>query len=227
MKKVIFSFFFLTIAVCANAQIMRTEELVEYVKEKYGEKINWEKAAQDLSTSLSLDKNKALTYVRVIECDGTTKEQLYIILNHWFSMTFNDANSVIKLNDKDSGCLIGEGCLAGIATHVGGMLSYKVDARPVIKLDIKDGKIRVTYTIQKYDVVIGGGAMAMLGGATVRPVGQSWALDDCFPFTDKKDKHKKASSKALVMVDTYSSVLLNMIEEAVKNGVVGNEGDKW
>ncbi len=80
-----------------NAQILRAEELEEYAKEKYGEK--WVDAAENLGAELTLDKNNGLTFVQVIEAPGKDRNQLYVLLNYWFSATFNDANSVIQLND--------------------------------------------------------------------------------------------------------------------------------
>ena len=47
-------------------------------------------------------------------------------LNYWFTATFNDANSVIKLNDKESGVIIASGYIADIAGHAGGTNSYNV-----------------------------------------------------------------------------------------------------
>lgn len=84
-----------------DAQILRADELKSYAKEKYGEK--WVEAATNLGTQLTLDKNNAITYTQVIPAEGKTKEQLYVLLNYWFTATFNDANSVITLNDKELG----------------------------------------------------------------------------------------------------------------------------
>lgn len=227
MKKLLVFSLLLATTICANAQILRTEELEEYAKERYGEK--WVNAAENLSDSLTLDKNNSLCYVRIIDCGNTTKEKLYLILNYWFTMTFNDANAVIKLNDKESGCIIGQGYLHNIAVHTGGMSSYGVSARPILKVDIKDGKIRVTYTVQNYEVsrMVGGGWMAAVAGG-VRPtqVQEHWVLEECFPFASK-DKHKKTSCKALIMVHAYSNVILDKLEEAVRNGLSGNENDEW
>ena len=107
------------VGTAANAQILRAEELAEYAKEKYGEK--WVDAAKNLASSLELDKNNALTYVQVIETPNKAKDQLYVLLNYWFSATFNDANSVIQLNDKELGTIIAQGFVEGIAQHSGGM----------------------------------------------------------------------------------------------------------
>lgn len=212
-----------------NAQVMRAEELEKYAKEKYGEK--WTDAAESLSSQLALDKNNSLTYVQVIKCEGLTKEQLYVNLNYWFTATFNDANSVIKLNDKDLGIIIAEGYVPDIAEHTGGMNSYDVSIKPIIKVDIKDNKIRVTYSVQCYDITkaVGGGIIASLGSDSKPKIyDEKWGLETCFPFADK-DEHnaKKTSSKALVMTHAYSNVIMDKIENAVKNGVVGNENENW
>lgn len=229
MKKFIFTM----LALCAfsmttQAQIMRTEELEKYAKEKYGEK--WVEAAENLATTLALDKNNALTYQQVIDCGEQTKEQLYVIMNLWFTATFNDANSVIKLNDKELGTIIGEGYVPDIVQHVGGMSAYNVNFRPIIKVDIKDKKIRVTYTVQCYEInkAAGGGFLGTMSNTAVTKVDEKWTLETCYPFAAKDGhKAKKTSSKALVMVHAYSNVIMDKIEEAVKNGLVGNENDNW
>ena len=87
-----------------DAQILRADELEKYAKKKYGEK--WVDAATNLGTQLTLDKNNAITYTQVIPAEGKTKDQLYVLLNYWFTATFNDANSVIKLNDKELGTIL-------------------------------------------------------------------------------------------------------------------------
>lgn len=213
--------------ICANAQIMRAEELENYAKEKYGEK--WVEAATNLGSQLTLDKNNAITYTQVIPCEGKSADQLYVLLNYWFTATFNDANSVIQLNDKELGTIIAKGYVADIAAHAGGSNTYKVSLEPVIKVDIKEAKIRVTYTVPYYTVLkmVGGGILGAMSGVRGEPVKEKWLLDECFPFTKEKDSHKKTSSKALVMAHAYSNVIMDKIEEAVKNGLTGNEGDDW
>lgn len=226
MKKILFLMAMLFLAVSVQAQIMRTEELEKYAKERYGDK--WTEAAKTLSLQLSLDKNNSLTYIQVIDCGSQTKEQLYVLLNYWVTASFNDANSVIQLNDKELGCIIAQGYISDIAGHIGGMNSYDVSVRPIIKMDIKDGKIRITYTVQSYDAIVlaGGGIMGAVGGTVPTKVSEKWALDSCYPFA-QKDKHKKISSKALIMTHAFSNVIMDKIEEAVKNGLVGNENDNW
>ncbi len=99
---------------------------------------------------------------------------------------------------------------------------------PIIKTDIKEEKIRVTYTIAAYeaDILVGGGIMGAFGGTRPTRTSETWTLEKCWPFAEK-DKHKKTSAKALVMTHAYSNVIMDKIEEAVKNGLTGNEGDNW
>lgn len=235
MRKILFSLVLMAVAaVSVNAQIMRAEELEEYAENLYGNK--WTDIAANLKTesTLALDKNNSLTYVQVIEAPGRTALQLYTTLNYWFTSTFNDANSTIKLNDKEAGCIIAQGSVEGIATHTGGANKYNVSIRPIIRVDIKDGKCRVTYSIQAYNVlkVAGGGIMGQInqglnGTNVTKEINETWPLDQTYPFAEKDAfKAKKTSSKAIIMTYCYSQVMLDKIEEAVKNGMV-NEDDNW
>ncbi len=228
MKRKLFCAMLCLMSIAVNAQLIRTEDLEKYSKEKYGEK--WVDAAANLvqSGEVTLDKNKSLTYVEVIECGEQTKEQLYVTLNYWFTATFNDANSVVKFNDKEAGVIIGEGYISGIAGHVGGMNSYVASIRPIIKADIKDKKVRITYTIQGYNMTkgAGGGILGALSGTKATVQEELWTIDTHYPFV-QKDSQKKISSKALVMSHALSYVLMDKINEALKEGLVGNEADEW
>lgn len=230
MKKILILGTMFLVALVANAQLMETEELEKYAKEKFGD--NWEQAAMNISKEIQLDKNNGLTYTRVIEAPGKTKNELYVMVNYWYTQTFNSANtqvagkSQIQLNDREAGAIISRGWMSKVASHKGGLNQYQVNLAPVIKTDIRDGKVRVTYTVPYLDVqkIQGGG---LLGSAANRKyVEEKWTFDQCYPFVEK-DAHMRTSSKAFVMAHAYSNVILDKIEEAVKGGLVGNESDDW
>ena len=44
--------------------------------------------------------------------------------------------------------------------------------------------------------------------------GETWHIADCYPFASK-DSHKKTSSKAFVMANVYSQVVMNSIQTAI------------
>lgn len=243
MKKIFMMFVsaaFLFGGVVAQAQVMKSADLEKYAKSKYGDK--WLDAAMNIRQGLTLDKNESLTYQQVIEAPGKTKEQLYIALNYWTTATFKDKQA-ITLNDKDAGCIIISSTLPNIAEHTGTLNKYSVGITPVIRIDIKEGKIRVTYTIQTYDVLadISGGWLSpsdennkTYGDSkrkkddktNAKLFDEQWEIAKHYPFVEK-DSQKRTCAKALVMTHAYSNAVLDKIEEAVKNGIVGNEDEDW
>ncbi len=228
----------------ASAQIMKSADLEKYAKVRYGDK--WLDAAKNLSAELTLDKNESLTYQQIIEAPGKTKNQLYILLNYWATATFQDKQA-ITLDDKESGTIIISSTMADIVEHMGTLNEYSISITPVIKIDIKDERIRVTYTVQNYDILNNSGG-GWLGGLLRddnegrKPYGdnkrmkddktdrnlydEQWEIARHYPFVEK-DAQKRSSAKALVMTHAYSNAVMDKIEEAVKNGIVGNEDDDW
>ena len=223
-----------------QAQVMKVADLEKYAKQKYGDK--WLDAAKNLAAGLTLDKNESLTYQQVIQAEGKTKAQLYVALNYWATATFKD-NNAITLNDKEAGCIIISSTIRNIAEHTGTLNKYSVSITPIIRLDIKDGKVRVTYTVQTYDV------LADISGGWLTPVeadkktfgdskrkaddktnanlwDEQWEIARHYPFVEK-DAQKRTCSKALVMTHAYSNAIIDKVEEAVRNGIVGNEDDDW
>lgn len=227
-------------ATSARAQVMKTADLEKYAKKKYGDK--WLDAAKNLASNMVLDKNESLTYQQVIEAPGKTKEQLYIALNYWATATFKDKQA-ITLNDKEAGCIIISSSIPNIAEHMGTFNKYSVSITPLIRIDIKEGRIRVTYTVQTYDVLadISGGWLSPTDDAkktygdskrkmddktNANLYDEQWEIAKHYPFVDK-DPQKRTCSKALVMTHAYSNAVLDKVEEAVKNGIVGNDNEDW
>ena len=221
---------------------MKAADLEKYAKQKYGDK--WVDAAANLAGGLKLDKNQSLTYQQVIEAPGKTKQQLYVALNYWVTATFKDKQA-ITLNDKEEGCIIVSSTIQNIAEHMGTVNKYSVSITPVIRLDIKEGKVRVTYTVQNYDILadVSGGWLSVMGNDNNRTsLGDSkrkaedktnanlydeqWEIAKHYPFVEK-DSKKRTCSKALVMTHAYSNAIIDKVDEALKNGIVGNEDDDW
>ena len=223
-----------------NAQVMKSSDLEKYAKERYGDK--WIDAAMNLASGLTLDKNESLTYQQVIEAPGKTKQQLYVAVNYWATATFKDKDA-ITLNDKDAGCIIISSTLKNIAEHMGTINKYSVSITPLIRIDIKEGRIRVTQTVQNYDI------LADISGGWISPVDkdkssfgdskrkaddktngnlydQQWEIARHYPFVEK-DSRKRTCAKALVMTHAYANAVLDKIEEAVRNGIVGNDDEDW
>jgi len=230
-----------------QAQIMKPADLEKYAKSRYGDK--WLDAAKNLASQLVLDKNQSLTYQQVIEAPGKTKQQLYVALNYWVTATFKDKQA-ITLNDKDAGCIIISSTMPGIADHTGTLNRYVVSITPVIKIDIKEGRVRVTYTVQNYDILKAEDA-GWLGGVfdnsdnrnshqnvwsdgkrmkddktDRRLYDEQWEIAKHYPFVEKDNK-KRTCAKALIMTHAYSNAILDKIEEAMKNGIVGNDDEDW
>ncbi|MCR5239539.1 MAG: DUF4468 domain-containing protein [Prevotella sp.] len=229
-------------AMTAQAQVMKAADLEKYAKEKYGDK--WLDAARNLAAGLTLDKNENLTYQQVIQAEGKTKEQLYVALNYWATATFKDHNAV-TLNDKEAGCIIISSTIPGIVEHMGTISKYTVSITPIIRLDIKEGRVRVTYTVQNYDILndISGGWFGITpDGEKNKSYGdgkrkrddktnaslydEQWEIARHYPFVEK-DAQKRTCAKALVMTHAYSNAIIDKVEEALHNGIVGNEDDDW
>jgi len=85
---------------------------------------------------------------RVIELDGHKKDDLYINSMEWLSRTFKESKSVVDYQDKDAGKIIGNGAVSHIyALIVNGYVLFSV------KLEVKDGRSRITLSNFKAKIV--------------------------------------------------------------------------
>ena len=85
--------------------------------------------------------------VQVYEAPGFTKDQLFAASRIWIAENFKSAKAVIEYENKDEGTIIGNG---NMLYPCGGAFScmIKSDWRVpfTMKVETKDGKIRLTFT---------------------------------------------------------------------------------
>lgn len=63
-----------------------------------------------VSATLPIDSTTSkISFVEIVKVDSLNKDQIYNLSRQWFSQTFKSAESVLDLEDKDNGQLIGKG----------------------------------------------------------------------------------------------------------------------
>ena len=218
-------FFFLLFSNIAFGQNITVEELNKAIeKELKSKKSDYKSMASAIMQELPLDPNGGFTYVIVAEAPNKTKEQLYITLNAWFLRNFDGMGIII--NDKEMGCIMAKEIFRKISSN--GALSssntnYAVDIEPTIRTDIKDGKVRVTYNVPCYELR---DVTSNVWGrqAFKKNKSRNYSFSESYPY-NPKGFEKKMMAKALVFTHYLSLLLVTDIENAIKNGIVGNEAD--
>ena len=99
----------------------------------------------------------------IFEANGKTKAELFSAINKWISVNYNSANSVIQLNDLESGTIIVKGIntivnKSFIKSFLHPDLQKKTSFNTMtynfshlIEINIKDNKFRIMYLITKYE----------------------------------------------------------------------------
>jgi hypothetical protein len=193
-----------------------------------GKKIDFEKSALSLKHCYILDKNGNLSRTFIFDIKGKSKERIYVEVNNWFIHTFNNGKSVIQLNDKEEGCIIGKGHIPFLGAHFSAFYNIKLSTWIIIRVDIKDEKIRVSTTISGYEIERGTGGFgafaAGMNGVRPQTIYYEKEAKDCFPFTKKQ---KKEGSIGFVNGHIESENLIKSIYAAAKGGMIGNENHDW
>jgi len=134
MKKVLFILIMLTAITVTQGQTRKVQLLIDETKGEW-----------------NTDENRNLSYQKVTEISGVSKEELFLRAENYFTYSYNTGKDVVLAKDKDQGLIIGKGIWTDF--YVAKMSSMNYSASHVLRLDIKDGKVRVTLTVQNYDIL--------------------------------------------------------------------------
>ncbi|MBR5812613.1 MAG: DUF4468 domain-containing protein [Alistipes sp.] len=239
MKKLI-----LIIAACVlscnsmMAQVITTEEIELAFVETFGDipidGKDWMMLADSIKDSYPLDVNNQISITNIIEVPNKSKSDLFIAAHSWLNASFNDGKSVVQMADKDAGVILAKGFLSGVGHRDGFSKSVTVSASVIIRLDIKDSKMRLITTIQKYEMAqttgVGSAVLGALSGSRVDNSVSKFSIlpNEGYPFEIKKNKnYKRETSIGYASSIAYSLLLKQKLELAVTLGITGTDGDDW
>ena len=215
----------------AKSQIITTQDVDDAIVETYGIQPKTGKEymelADKLMTEYPLDQNQQISFTTVIDAPNKTKDELFTILNNWFVASFNSGKSVIQMTDKEQGVIIAKGYLSGVGNRTGFSKSVTVGEYIIIRLDIKDEKIRLISSIQEYYMETGIGVGQVLFGGVARP-DIEFPVYKGYPFDSKSHKnYRREAAIGYVGGIVYSKVLVAKIDKAINLGITGTESSDW
>ena len=106
--------------------------------------------SQDMSKYVIEADGEYLSFEDVVKSDSTLKAgQLYSKGVEWFATTYKNSRSVLQMQDKESGIIIGKACFGLRIPPKGIMPSFYDDVFYTIKIYFKDGRIK--YSISQFN----------------------------------------------------------------------------
>lgn len=153
--------------------------------------------------------NGKITYSKIIILSDSVKaDELYARCRSWFANTYNSSKSVIEMEDKTSGIIIGRALFTATARALGselfnGYINYR------ISVFIKDNKYKYEIT----NFVHEGG---YIGNGKAKDYGP------CETFIECKGAFRKPCDHFLYQIDNNTISLVNGLKKAMETKVSSN-----
>jgi hypothetical protein len=165
-----------------------------------------------------LDNSGNVTFTRVIEVPGVSKNDLYSRVLSYFTYNYNRGDDIVQIQDKEQGLIVGKGMYPKV--HVGRSIAIitTVDVYHILRVDIKDGRLRAMISLTEYRNTV--------AGNTGVPKVSTYPVSGRYPIIEK-DAQKTVMSKAFYKSYLAAMASLDNLEKSVKEGNVGGESDVW
>lgn len=200
MKKLLIPFLVLTITV-GYSQNKKTKKMLK-----------------EIEGSWQVDDNNNVSYVKIIDSIKLKKDDIFNRVKAYIAYNYNDGNSVVQVNDKEKGLIIGKG-LYGNSHIGGGLILYSVDTYHILRVDVKDNRARITVTLTQYNMTISGGSNP--------PSTFKTNVSDNFPV-DPKGRTRNQYGRAFYKSHFLALSTIEKVEKAMKEGTTFKaKKDDW
>lgn len=184
---------------CCISIHIQAQMSVEQISEKYGITAKW-----------AIEDDGCLSFSKVILSNDTTmtKDVIYDKVLSYFSYNYKNGKNVIQVADKESGYIIGKG-----EYNINGIYSEHI-----IKVECKNGKVRVIITVCDYDEIG--------PNNTVR-------ITSMYPFTkfnkrtDKLTRNERRHDEAFATLIGYMDTGFGELEKTINKGSSILENEDW
>lgn len=167
------------------------------------------------NVNVPMDGNKNVIYSQVVPIEGVTQDALYGKAKLWFANSFNSAQDVIQMDDKQNGVIVGKGITI---INEPGMQPVRKTWYYTIKIQVKDGKYKAEiYDMERKFEMPGNNIGHKPATASMNTMMNS-------EYNYKKDGTMK---KALYSTATESNDLFYGILESINRGMAADLKDDF
>lgn len=161
--------------------------------------------------TINLSAQDAVSFEKVIKVDSVDKARLFSTINDWFATTYNSAQDVIQMVDKDAGIIIGKGSMK---YFFGNNSSYNGNINYTVKVYVKDNRYKVI--LSDFNHTAPSFSLGLITSADI------YATHGMY-----KNFHNKAWNDIKPKIERYSHDVFNSLEIKTKNLSNKNKGDEW
>jgi hypothetical protein len=164
-----------------------------------------------VATSLANAQEK-LSFEKVIPVEGVDKQTLFVGIKEWIGLNFNSAKSVIEVEDKEAGLIVGKSNIEyekstfGYGCY-GGWLNFN------IRIQCRDGRFKVELTNFVHEIKKGNSDGCQLGLLTTATEYGKGGLQKKFNNNVWKDLKEKAETLSLVYFTDLSRIDFNGVSD--------------
>jgi hypothetical protein len=95
------------------------------------------------TTNFPLNEAGEIEYTEVVQVDGVSANELYVRAKEWLALTFVSSKSVIQLEDKEAGKIIGKGISEIFASPFSGERTYSYGyIEFTLEIQVKEGRCK-------------------------------------------------------------------------------------
>lgn len=173
----------------------------------------------ELQGKWEVDNNNNVTITKIIELDNLSQDEIFNNILSFFSYNYNDGESVVQVQDKAAGLIVGKGIYANI--HIGqSLIITKVSTTHVVRVDIKPNKVRVMVTLQQYRTI------TTSATGNTAPSRSEVFVSSCYPVKEN-GMQKTVMLKAFYKSFMAANNTISEIEKGLKSGHTGYDGNDW
>jgi hypothetical protein len=155
------------------------------------------------------EKTGKVTYEGVVKVEGASASGLYVQANEWFAKSFRSANSVIQMQDKEEGKIIGKGSIEAYFKEWATVGVWNF----TLSFECREGRYRYVLTDISHDKI--GSKLTGSGGL----IGNEKPACGTFHFS-KKSWNKLKSNASKDLIKSIDGLLQYMSE-------ANNKDDDW
>lgn len=183
--------------------------------------------------------NEELQFIKIINNTNLTKDQAYNRILLFFTYKYADGKSVIQIQDKDAGQIIGRGFYPDFATNMHSITSllavttntYTYSAYHILQCDIKDNRLRIILTVKDVELYMSQipNPTYSSSGSITKNIGYLWPFQKSIVITDKKlkglDKITNETYKGAEESDNIALKALGLKCKETIDGLIKTIGD--